>query len=209
MRTSAPVPPAQDRASFEVRSILKLNPAAQLLLWPSFQHFKGWRFHRLSGLHSMSNHLHWEQFYPSLWAVFLALRGVHCLQPLHCCLWEQSASVPLHKSPPDPHCSVPFQAFISIPTGLIQGTPCYLSSHTGKDGLAPLCQSSSLPAYLLSNRPLWIPFLPGKYLDISNFASMREERNRSVPLFVLQWALHEDKILFVHCAGETWDKPTT
>lgn len=115
MRTSAPVLPAQDRASFEVRSILKLNPAAQLLLWPSFQHFKGWRFHRLSGLHSMSNHLHWEQFYPSLWAVFLALRGVHCLQPLHCCLWEQSVSVPLHKSPPDPHCSVPFQAFISMP----------------------------------------------------------------------------------------------
>lgn len=209
MRTSAPVPPAQARASFEVRSILKLNPAAQLLLWPSLRHFKGWRFHRLSGLRSMSNHLHWEQFYSSLGAVFLALRGVHCLQPLHCCLWEQSVSVP-HTNLLLTLTALFLSRLLSpSPTGLIQGTPCYLSSHAGKDGLAPLCQSSSLPAYLLSNRPLWIPFLPGKYLDISNFASMREERNRSVPLFVLQWALHEDKILFVHCAGETWDKPTT
>lgn len=69
-------------ASFEGRSILKFNPMAQLLLQPSFQHLKAADSTAL--LHGKPLAL--GEVLPQLWAILLAVRGVHCLQPSLRCL---------------------------------------------------------------------------------------------------------------------------
>lgn len=117
--TSAPVPPAQDRASPEVRPILKLNPVAQLLLQPNFQHFK-------AEIQSISQAL-WALVHvkppvlgrvsPQSLSSFPCFRRcplppAMALPPLRTVL----SSVPLHTFPPDPHCPSSPQALTSIPT---------------------------------------------------------------------------------------------
>lgn len=70
-RTSARVPPPTPGQSQLWRQV-------QFQAWagssgpfqPRFQYFKGWEFHSLSGLCSMLNHSHCEEFYPSAWSNF-------------------------------------------------------------------------------------------------------------------------------------------
>lgn len=153
-RTSAPVPPTQDRASFEVRLIFKLDPVAQVLVQTSAQHCKGCRFHSLSGLISVLNLSHTEEFYPSVWSNFPCFNICPLTQSFYCNLLISSwppllqcfSDLRLHRR------QTLFKAY-------------YLSCHVGKNDLAPLCHMfCPLSNYLWLNSHLRFLPLPSKYL---------------------------------------------
>lgn len=177
----------------EAQSSSSISPLAKL---SSFQ-----RLETPQPLWSMLNHLHWDEFSPSLCAVFLVFRGVHCLQPLRTacpCSFTQISSWPslLYFCP----------GFHLHPPQALAGALLVPSAAQLEDGLAPLWQSSSVPGYLHQrDHSDSLPFLGNTWTYFPNFASTREERRGQFPTLDCNRVCMKIKYL-VHRAGETWDK---